>query len=94
MRGFRASVAFYWVFVFKLGSTFAQMYLMSMIATNGSSQEPFLNLQTIAHLGAWAAALRGVDALMDPVFQKLNPFKMEVAPPPIPPVVSPQKDNP
>lgn len=80
MRSFRAALAFHWVFGYKLTSTFAQLYILSLIATNGSSQEPFLNLKTIAHLGALAAALRGVDALMDPVFQKLNPFKVEEKP--------------
>ncbi len=77
MRGLRASIAFYWVFIFKLSTTFAQIYMLSLIATNGSSNEPFLALKSIAHMAAWAAALRGVDALMDPVFQKLNPFRVE-----------------
>lgn len=85
MRGFRAAIAYYWVFVFKLITTGVQLYLLSLIATNGSSQEPFLALKTIAHMAAWAAALRGVDALIDPVFQKLNPFKVETKPPVIEP---------
>lgn len=98
MRTFRAVLAFYWVFAYKLASTFAQMYMLSLIASNGSSEQPFLDLKTIAHLGAWAAALRGVDALMDPVFQKLNPFKIDEPKPVVQSaeiaVASLQKENP
>jgi hypothetical protein len=75
MRGFRAAVAFYWVFIYKILSAFISIYIFSLISTNGSSEEPFLKLITIAHLGAFGAGLRAVDALIDPVFAKLNPFK-------------------
>lgn len=58
------------IFLYKFCSTFAQLYMGSLIATNGSSEEPFLRLTTIAHMGAWVGALRGVDALIDPAFRK------------------------
>lgn len=59
------------LFVYKVISTFVQLYLLSMLSTNGSSQEPFIELGTVAHIGALAAALRGIDALIDPMFRKL-----------------------
>lgn len=59
------------LFTYKCLSTFAQLYMASLIATNGSSEEPFIALTKIAHMGAWVAALRGIDALIDPAFKVL-----------------------
>lgn len=59
------------LFAYKSGSTFVQFYLLSFIATNGSAEEPFVKLATVAHMGALCAALRGVDALIDPMFRQL-----------------------
>lgn len=59
------------LFIYKCASTFVQLYIASLIATNGSSEEPWLALKTIAHLGALLAGLRGLDALIDPAFRQL-----------------------
>lgn len=59
------------MFIYKCASTFAQLYMASLIATNGSSSDPFLDLRLIAHMGAGVAALRGIDALIDPAFRRL-----------------------
>lgn len=61
------------LFIYKICSTAIQLYIASLIATNGSSEEPWLKLTTIAHMGALIAALRGIDALIDPVFQAIKP---------------------
>jgi hypothetical protein len=68
---------FRWLFVYKLISTGIQLYIGSLIATNGSSEEPWLKLQMIAHLGAMIAALRGIDALLDPIFNGLKPEELK-----------------
>lgn len=69
--------AFRMLLAWKLGSTAIQLYLATLIATNGSSGDPFLQLKTIAHMGALVAALRGIDALLDPVFQQLKPEELK-----------------
>jgi hypothetical protein len=65
--------AFFGLFAFKVVSTAFQLFFLSLLASNGSSNEPFYQLKTIAYLGAVAAALRGVDALLDPVLRKVTP---------------------
>lgn len=77
MKQIKNALSFHKLMLWKIFSTGTQLYLASLIATNGSSQDPWLQLKTIAHFGAIVAALRGVDALIDPAFQKLNPFTHE-----------------
>ena len=55
----------------KIPSTAVQLYLTSLIATVGSSQDPWLNLHSIAHMGAVGATLRGIDALLDMTFGRM-----------------------
>lgn len=55
----------------KIPSTAVQLYSAALIASAGSSAEPFLSLITIAHLGATIATLRGIDALIDMTMGKL-----------------------
>lgn len=55
----------------KIPSTAAQLYMAALIASAGSSAEPFLNLILIAHMGATIATLRGIDALIDMTMGRL-----------------------
>lgn len=66
---------FRFLFGYKIASTFVQLYLLYLITTNISASEPFLSLKTIAHFGGLVAGLRGMDALIDPMLQHLDPFK-------------------
>lgn len=68
--------AFSWLLLYKILSTGTQLYINALVTMNGSSSTPWMELTTIAHMGAASAALRGIDALIDPAFQKLNPFRL------------------
>ena len=66
---------FGWIAAFKIVSTAVQLYFGALITANSSSQDPWMDLKMTAHLGAIALTLRGLDALIDPAFQKLNPLR-------------------
>lgn len=60
------------LFVYKIFSLGVQAYLLSMIGTSGSSEEPMYKLATIAHMTAIVATFRAIDALIDPVFNSVK----------------------
>lgn len=66
---------FAWIFGFKIFSIAFQMYVGSLVGANASSENPWMSLRMIAHLTAASVMLRGIDALIDPAFQKLNPLR-------------------
>lgn len=74
MQPLPGTPAFRILFCYKCFSAFITVYLLSLISTNGASETPFLNGIWIANFGALAAAFRSIDALIDPAFQRLNPF--------------------
>lgn len=67
--------AFFCLSTYKLISTSIQLYLGALVTANASAEEPWINLQKIAHFGAICLTLRGIDALIDPALEKLNPLK-------------------
>lgn len=69
--------AFKLLFTYKLCSTFAQLYMGSLIASNASAEFPIIALDKIAHMGAVIVALRGIDALIDPAFNALKPAELK-----------------
>ncbi len=60
-----------WQMCWKVPSTAAQLYMGCLIASAGSATEPWLDLITIAHMGASIATLRGLDALIDMTFGRI-----------------------
>ena len=67
--------AFFCLSTYKLASTAVQLYLGALVTANASAEDPWINLQKIAHMGAICLTLRGIDALIDPALEKLNPIK-------------------
>ncbi len=71
----QGSKIFAWLFAYKVFSIAWQMYFGNLVGSQASSESPWMSLKMIAHLSSSVVMLRGIDALIDPAFQKLNPLK-------------------
>lgn len=71
---------FKWLFAYKVFSLGIQGFLGSLVITNGSSNEPFLTLKTVAYFGAVTMTFRSIDALIDPAFRNTTPKEFQQPP--------------
>lgn len=55
----------------KIPSAAFQIYVGTLVTSVGSSTEPWIDLKTLAHLGAAVATCRGIDAVLDMTFGRL-----------------------